>query len=66
MKRLTVGQAAACETATHPRCRCRCGGELHGACRAGDPALRPAGDPHLELPGQLNLFDLTVEEPCSN
>lgn len=33
MKRLSEKQAAACENAINPRCRCRCGGALHGAKR---------------------------------
>lgn len=46
---MTVSQGLACETATTPRCRCRCRGALHGAYRvtteAGIEAL-PDGDPH--------------------
>ena len=46
MKRLSVGQASACENATTPRCRCRCGGLLHGVKR-GIPVTRlPPDDPH--------------------
>ncbi len=29
-RRMTENQAGRCETAKHPRCRCRCGGRLHG------------------------------------
>ena len=47
MKRtMTWGQANACETAALPRCRCRCGGALHGAGRTEDPGSLPEGDPH--------------------
>ncbi len=28
---LSNRQASACENAKHPRCKCRCGGRLHGA-----------------------------------
>lgn len=49
MKPLTRSQAANCENAREPQCKCRCGGRGHGAKRA------PAGredDPHFyeELP----------------
>jgi len=37
MKRLTESQARRCEEACNPRCRCRCGGALHGANRAKQP-----------------------------
>lgn len=30
MKELSLRQAATCETAKHPRCRCRCQGLAHG------------------------------------
>jgi hypothetical protein len=33
MKPLTKRQARRCEDAKNPRCRCRCGGRLHGAQR---------------------------------
>lgn len=32
-RRLSLKQAQACENALTPRCRCRCGGALHGAKR---------------------------------
>ena len=39
-------QASACENAKPgTRCRCRCGGALHGAAR-GPVYLLPADDPH--------------------
>lgn len=51
-----LGEAAArrCEEACNPRCRCRCGGALHGAKRApaGSDTPRewfeqlPEDDPH--------------------
>lgn len=39
---LTAKQAAACEDAKHPRCRCRCGGAFHGAGHRG--LLNMGGD----------------------
>ena len=44
---LTARQAASCENATSPRssCKCRCGGEHHGARRGGVRDL-PEGDLH--------------------
>lgn len=35
MRPLNERQARRCEEAHHPRCRCRCGGILHGATRGG-------------------------------
>lgn len=53
MKALSTKQAQACENALHPRCRCRCGGALHGARRAGREIPNrawfeslPPDDPH--------------------
>lgn len=51
---LSKAQAQACEDATEPRCRCRCGGEKHGAKRGAIGTL-PAEDPHK--PDQADLFD---------
>jgi hypothetical protein len=45
MRPLTERQAARCENAVHSRCRCRCGGRLHGAQRAFE-FLAP-DDPHF-------------------
>lgn len=56
MRGLSLKQAAACENAITPRCRCRCGGKFHGAGRAGphDPpeAYTALGedDPHYVEP----------------
>ena len=44
--RLPYGLAVACETATGPVCKCRCGGALHGADR-GRPYDLDEGDPHF-------------------
>lgn len=51
MRRLSLRQAWNCETAVEERCRCRCGGLLHGArratlTRAADLHTLPANDPH--------------------
>lgn len=35
MKALTLRQAAACENAKHPTCRCRCRGAFHGTAHKG-------------------------------
>jgi hypothetical protein len=45
---LTARQAGACEMATEKRCRCRCGGVLHGAGRVTADELEklPEDDPH--------------------
>jgi hypothetical protein len=46
MRTLTARQATTCETARTKRCRCRCGGLLHGAGRfaTGDEARELADD----------------------
>jgi len=49
MKRLSLRAAQRCETAKTARCRCRCGGLLHGASRGMDKEFftaLPDGDPH--------------------
>jgi len=45
MRRLSKRAATRCEEATNPRCRCRCGGALHGAKRGATDSL-PLTDPH--------------------
>lgn len=45
MKAMSRAQAGACENANGGRCRCRCGGLLHGAGR-GDTSSLPIGDAH--------------------
>lgn len=50
---LSERQAWECETAAHPRCRCRCGGKLHGANRVSEKALvreLEPGDAHRPEP----------------
>lgn len=46
MKALSERQAARCEDAKTPRCRCRCGGVLHGCGRGVDFRALPPEDPH--------------------
>lgn len=44
-----MASALRCETAACGRCRCRCGGLLHGKKRGDDPAFfeaLPDEDPH--------------------
>lgn len=49
---LSLRQAQACENGLHPRCRCRCGGTLHGAKRAG-----------AEPPGRAWFAELAADDP---
>ena len=50
MKRyLTQREVDRCEHAREPACKCRCGGEKHGAARVpsgGDYSALPMDDPH--------------------
>ncbi len=46
MRMLTQRQAARCENAIHPRCRCRCAGLAHGRQRYFRFADLPENDPH--------------------
>jgi len=49
MKQLSERQANSCEAATHKRCRCRCGGALHGRNAGQGRAFfesLPKDDPH--------------------
>lgn len=55
MRRLSVSQAARCEQATGPKCKCRCGGAYHGASRQAEQQgvtleqflmALPEDDPH--------------------
>lgn len=55
MRPLTDRQANACEHAKSKRCRCRCGGALHGSARVGDRSQLPADDPHGPGSGQITL-----------
>ncbi len=70
MRALSQQQATNCEHATKPRCRCRCGGTLHGAGRIGadravlDYSLLPPDDPHYAEPPKPSgrrQFPLFVE-----
>jgi hypothetical protein len=59
MRAISAKQAQRCEDAEGPRCRCRCGGIMHGSRRGWVGAL-PPGDPHRPDRAwvQLQLFDL--------
>jgi hypothetical protein len=49
MRALSLTQAKRCESSQHGRCRCRCGGALHGAQRGLDEDFfhtLPESDPH--------------------
>jgi hypothetical protein len=54
LRTITERQARACENAHDRRCRCRCGGVLHGAGRIRDDESLtdrlPAEDPHRPHP----------------
>jgi hypothetical protein len=53
LRSLSARQAMTCEQAVTARCRCRCGGALHGAKRAYDLvelAMLAADDPHHVAP----------------
>lgn len=66
MRRLSERQARNCEEARLPRCRCRCGGALHGARRGGAGASRefyeslPEGDPHQIRQQRVKLVQLEL------
>lgn len=51
-RQLSLRQAKNCEQALEPVCKCRCGGQAHGAKRGGDsPSAQffydlPEDDPH--------------------
>jgi hypothetical protein len=49
---MTMRQALTCETAAGRRCRCRCGGLLHGRGRVSEAEIAglPEEDPHHALP----------------
>ncbi len=48
MKRLSARQAARCEEAKAPRCRCRCGGVFHGSMRDRAVDVVFWDDPHVK------------------
>jgi hypothetical protein len=53
MKRLSMRAARRCELAQNGRCRCRCGGLLHGKARGEDTEFfkgLSGDDPHHALP----------------
>jgi hypothetical protein len=49
MRNLTQRQAQRCEDAKSKRCRCRCGGTMHGVAR-GDVLALDEGDAHHAEP----------------
>jgi hypothetical protein len=61
MRTLTARQAAKCEEASGRRCRCRCGGALHGARRT--PFSDPGADVDLDLDTIDYLRTLPEEDP---
>ena len=58
---LTERQAHACEVGDSARCRCRCGGALHGAYRVDNVRALPVNDPHFPA-RQMTLEDSSLEE----
>jgi hypothetical protein len=63
VRALSARQATRCENARTKRCRCRCGGLLHGKGRftdAGAAMLLAADDPH-RAGAQLTLFTRELE-----
>lgn len=67
MRALSARAATRCETAKSKRCRCRCGGLLHGSGRFAetDGALQlPLDDPHRALrPGERERDPLPPAPP---
>jgi len=57
MRRMTMRQAITCETAEGRRCRCRCGGLLHGRGRVSEAQIAglPEEDPHHALPPKRRM-----------
>lgn len=68
MRALSLRQAASCEQALHPKCRCRCHGTYHGTGRAAFSADRgrsffealPDDDPH-RLPTEEEVAERRCE-----
>lgn len=52
MRAMTMRQAVSCESATGRRCRCRCGGLMHGRGRMLEAEIMalPEEDPHHAQP----------------
>ena len=59
MRPLTRSQASRCEQAKSKRCKCRCGGRLHGAYR-GEPEDFPFSDPHFAAPSRYGAVQLPL------
>ncbi len=69
MRELSVRQVRRCENAKSKRCRCRCGGKLHGVARIPLDAPRdafedlPQGDAHkLRIKVRQRPFDFAAAE----
>jgi hypothetical protein len=61
---LSASQAVSCETAKNPRCRCRCGGALHGSGRfATEDEARALRDDDPHHAGPVNVV---AEKPCGD
>ena len=64
---MSANQAARCETSTTKRCRCRCGGALHGARRFEDPIgaydLDPTDPHHVAIPRRGVQLVLPLDWP---
>ena len=61
MRPLSFEQAVACEIGSSSRCRCRCGGKLHGAYRVDNPLALPLTDPHFPA-AQMSIDNLMLPE----
>ncbi len=65
---LSLKAAQYCENAMGPRCRCRCGGKLHGAARLPKDAPReeyaslPEHDPH-KVSAMKSRAERKAEQP---
>src|SRR5881397_2862906 len=67
-RRLSQKAAWQCEYALDDRCRCRCGGKLHGAARVPNRerlAKLPANDPHYVHAKKEKFFRevISIGEP---
>lgn len=74
IRALSVRQAANCEEAKEPVCRCRCGGALHGAKRNGAVtadlgwlSMLPDDDPHhVDTPEQKKARKHAARQALEN
>lgn len=62
MRRLSMRQAVSCESAKGKRCKCRCGGLLHGRGRVMEAEIQalPEDDPHHALPARTRRPRVTA------